>query len=105
MSEDSGSGLLSEIGIMKRMSLLSESYTVMRAFIENIGEWSKANLLSEKRVVIFLMIIKLFTIMHKIENQDNPDVELCISSLKQYLLTVTQELTLPLLTHIQQLKT
>ena len=58
-----------------------------------------------KKIVIFLMIIKLHTVTQKADQfRDNPDLLLCASTLSDYLFTTTEHLSSAQLTHISRLK-
>jgi hypothetical protein len=53
------SSLLVEIKYIRKISFLSETYTLIRCFIEKASEWTENGVIQGKNISIFMLLAKL----------------------------------------------
>jgi hypothetical protein len=90
---------------VRRINFLSEVYTLIRCFIENITEWKENRILEKKKPSIFSILSKLsLEIKTKTVLEPLEDLNTFIIKLKEYLLDHSGQASFKLLSTLDHFK-
>lgn len=97
--------MLDEIKYIRRINFLTESFTLVRMFIESVEEWRMNGTLGEKKISAFLLLAKITLEVKNGQLDPLEDLDLLITTLKQYVVEVNTQVSFKLLTVIDHFKT